>query len=556
MPEPSKVARFCPQCGQNLVLPTEDLRRAFRCPRCGTKHAAADLVDLATPLSAVPASDLQPARAPNAQELTASLDGAPPAPPMTPQAPRVTTAPMRTRTAPMAAVSPSPSMGRCPPAAVDAPPAADATKLAAQPFAPAPTHADWARHDHPPPAMAQPRPAPGPAAGYYVPATPPPYQPQQVASPGQWAGAPHAQNFGRVAEGVGGAAAAAGSSVLSGAGALDRILHGRRRYVVALTALLVLVAPWLDDPTDSTFGTASVALFGALLLVLLLARVDGLRDERGWRLELLQRALTDAWDATTEFLQRMFEAPLGRKAMDAGVLLVQLGLFTAASANLLAWVVDADTASDLRYLGIASILLGGVAWWWGRQHLRAAGRMNGLAVAPGGQHAVEEAVRLLPELVDCADAENVKRIASHVQHPLVARVLAELADWRPRAYYDDEREYQDKLIALLKRKLPESEPAPEVQIGPTDRVDILLAGSVLIEMKANLTGTGLDRMAGQALSYLTTWRGRGPLLLVLCRTEARYVDTLAQRVREMRQLGHSVTAVLAAPKLSQAAGRR
>ena len=51
------ITRFCGHCGQCLVLPTNDLARSFRCPRCHSVHVAGALVDPSTPIAAVPASD-------------------------------------------------------------------------------------------------------------------------------------------------------------------------------------------------------------------------------------------------------------------------------------------------------------------------------------------------------------------------------------------------------------------------------------------------------------------------------------------------------------------
>ena len=51
------VTRFCTECGQCLVLPTVNLARSFRCPRCGSTYVAGALVDTATPVAAVPSSD-------------------------------------------------------------------------------------------------------------------------------------------------------------------------------------------------------------------------------------------------------------------------------------------------------------------------------------------------------------------------------------------------------------------------------------------------------------------------------------------------------------------
>jgi len=55
----AEIIRYCAQCGQQLVFPTADLRRRFRCPRCFADYVAGDIIGTDTPLAAVPASERQ-----------------------------------------------------------------------------------------------------------------------------------------------------------------------------------------------------------------------------------------------------------------------------------------------------------------------------------------------------------------------------------------------------------------------------------------------------------------------------------------------------------------
>jgi hypothetical protein len=71
---------------------------------------------------------------------------------------------------------------------------------------------------------------------------------------------------------------------------------------------------------------------------------------------------------------------------------------------------------------------------------------------------------------------------------------------------------------------------------------------VLIELKAHANTTKLDDLVGKAWKYLHVWRGRGPVLLILCRTERDVAEARLQReVDRMRREGHAVLAVLAMP---------
>lgn len=54
MSEELATKLYCPHCGQKLLLPTADLRRSFRCPRCQAEECAADLVPPQRTVAAVP----------------------------------------------------------------------------------------------------------------------------------------------------------------------------------------------------------------------------------------------------------------------------------------------------------------------------------------------------------------------------------------------------------------------------------------------------------------------------------------------------------------------
>lgn len=103
--------------------------------------------------------------------------------------------------------------------------------------------------------------------------------------------------------------------------------------------------------------------------------------------------------------------------------------------------------------------------------------------------------------------------------------------------------------------MPDADVRKEVWIGNKSRVDIAIGDSkariergILVEMKANLSTSEANRLLGQTWTYLGLWRGKGPLVLVLCRTGAEYAGPIRAFVDEMRNGGHAVVALLAAPK--------
>ncbi|CAN5622999.1 hypothetical protein BH09MYX1_BH09MYX1_13500 [soil metagenome] len=198
-------------------------------------------------------------------------------------------------------------------------------------------------------------------------------------------------------------------------------------------------------------------------------------------------------------------------------------------------------------------LIGFVLSGVGRARLAQGAREQHLVVTDQRElQLVETSVRGLPAIIDCSDVD-VTRHGSTCP-PLVAEVLKALVEWRPRARLDTEREYHDKFRLLLMRKLPEVRLETERRISSSverGRVDIVLgdtgAGGLLIEMKAHVSGTELDRLVGQAQKYMRIWGRRGPLLLVLCRTRRQDIPRVELAVGGLRAVGLPVVAILAAP---------
>jgi hypothetical protein len=60
--------------------------------------------------------------------------------------------------------------------------------------------------------------------------------------------------------------------------------------------------------------------------------------------------------------------------------------------------------------------------------------------------------------------------------------------------------------------------------------------------------SAFDRLVGQARKYLHLWKGRGPMIIVLCRTDPAGIASRLQReIESMRRDGYAVVAVFAMP---------
>jgi hypothetical protein len=313
---------------------------------------------------------------------------------------------------------------------------------------------------------------------------------------------------------------------------------------------LVLVAPTFDGIWESSVPSV-ICLFAflALLLLLALARVDSFRDETGWHWSLLVRTLGETFQSLADWGSRIVRAPWAQKVTDVAKPLLVSGLLVGASASATSAIGCADdVVTVLRVVGFVLLASGvgaiALGWGWLLKLAKHTGRRLDAAGVPAALHALNE----LPSVLDCRDARTVRAAAERASHPLVSALLAELVRPWSRPRYNDEREYQDRLLKRLLASMPEANPRSERWIGNGARADILIgtdSGGLLIEMKVHANTSALDRLIGQTRRYLDVWRG--PMLLVLCKTGPEVTARLESEVRQMRQQGHAVIAVLAAP---------
>jgi hypothetical protein len=133
---------------------------------------------------------------------------------------------------------------------------------------------------------------------------------------------------------------------------------------------------------------------------------------------------------------------------------------------------------------------------------------------------------------------------------VLVELLQLLATWRPRQR-DYEDEYQASLHRFIRKRMPGSDPQRERPIGSrrdhtAGRADIIVAESVLIEMKRGVTTSTAHRAVGQIRAYTRSWR-QGPIILLLCDAAPESAEHYLRReVEEIRAKGSSVVLVFAA----------
>jgi hypothetical protein len=321
---------------------------------------------------------------------------------------------------------------------------------------------------------------------------------------------------------------------------------------LAIASGFVLVAPWIDREIQChVLPGLSLVAFVGLVTLFAIARLDAFRDETGWHWRLVSRTFREGRLAVWAWVERIWRASGAQKSIDVGKPVFFAGLLVGASANVGAAAgVDDEIVTILSVVGVALLSSGVLAlasgWGW----LRRVGTLTGRTIHASDVSTVVNAVIELPLVLDCRDSSAVTAAANHAGHPLVAALLLELVRPWPRPYYNDEREYQDRLLKRLLMSMPEANPRSEKWIGEQERADMLLGdnnGGLLIEMKIRASTSAIDRLIGQARRYLDVWKGRGPMLLVLFKTGPEVTTRLKAELALMRQQGYAVLAVLAAP---------
>jgi hypothetical protein len=368
-----------------------------------------------------------------------------------------------------------------------------------------------------------------------------------------------------------------GSWLLSAADALDRILYGNRVMVVAIATVITVLATaletWLPPrlianqwpQPDAPILTALLTfIFTSLLMTLLIARLGSLRDDEGnWSVELVRRRAHELRVDASEVFSAFGTMASALRWKAFGRVTVLAGFGVLALRNI--WVLLTITLDELfgvrlssleaaghgaLILGISAAAIGTFSWLIGWSKLRQQPITQSLRPTALGQTEILSAIGALPSTIDCNDTESVQRLARHAGHPVLTELLQLLATWKPRQR-DYEDEYQASLHRFIRQRMPGSNPQRERPIGnrqdgSAGRADIIVAESVLIEMKRGVTTSTAQKALGQVKMYMRAWN-HGPIILLLCDAASDNAGHYLRReVEDLRAKGASVVLVLAA----------
>lgn len=519
---------FCPHCGQKLALPTEDLHRSFRCPRCQREECAANLIP---PQKTVPAVPIESIRAHPAaplfvvQDLLAPAVAAPPEEHLATPPQSAPASPQYRSSAPAPQLfqpfeSPLPQATTPHPVVILQP----ATLARASALAPVEAQA----------VLAFPCPAPVEAqAGL----TPPVPVPENLAT-----SAPIALRGMR--------------AVLHLAERIDALSYGNR-----LTIIYALACIYCLSVIASAIWSIPALERGALIVFFLmlgvygLARVDAFRTDDGrWTWSAALRGLRGGWGRARDWFADWRELPVAARRTSLTSILVMGGCLTVAVRGGFEWVLaPKDSMFFLlwAFIGWAAIAFGLYRWYTYRSPRAPRAKelppANVLCARASGLPAVIDLVR---------DREASLQRAKAGADDYLYSLLVVLAEWKPRPRGEPlEADYHDSLHRFLRKRAPQLQvererPINAVIEGTRRRLDLAIDGRVVIELKRHLRRTAdADRAYGQIRGYAQAWP-HGPVLLVLCETSDDFAQQrgLQNKMEELRAANYAVVAI--------AAGRR
>jgi len=542
MPDPGQAAghvtKFCGDCGQSLLIPTSDLTRSVRCPRCRALHNVGELIDKSTPIAAVPASERprdasSPANVvpvlvpqPTSAERQVSR-GLPTEVQMPWHQAYADTVAIPASHLPNAEQVIAPELREepaiVPPVAAVSEPAAIANGASEQEGTILKLHSGHSTQNVLP-ATATPTPTPVGALD-------------------------------RAAQGVAVAVAAA-SRTLEFADRLDTFFYGRRAKILVVSAGLVAFAPTLKGQLQWPWlPPIAIAIFLFVLSVLSLARVAMLRDEDGrWVPALGIVALKGALIDLAETFQRFRDSKRNQRQIGIGRLLIALALMSLAVRAVCDLIeVDFNWPAEIDWL---AFFVGALLWLLGFRATRKLGTQSSLYVDPARNPeqagAVASAFANLPEVIDCRDSASVKAMVNRAGHPLAAQLISATSIWRPRPT-SKEKGYQRSYKRHLNKLLPECEAIDEVPLRKlgvqySGRVDFVVGNCVLVEMKRKLNTSTGQKLVGQIRMYIQLRESNKPVVavLLLCETPPEWaMSFLAPQIQQLRREGHAVVALTA-----------
>lgn len=341
--------------------------------------------------------------------------------------------------------------------------------------------------------------------------------------------------------------------------------------VVAAVAVVLggpLLDIWLEDTAEERASAALVLAFGAVAAVLLLGRGASWRSDDGrFALRRILSRLRTRVEAGAYGVRRWWTSSLRWKLTHAGPALLRLGVVLLAGQKL-SQLLRVSTRQGARFIaqGIRDLK----PWMRTRLFPRLEGLRVfeddvqlialGCLVAGGLLTAVSWTFRsrrprstltgALPAVLRHTDKAAIQQVRAHTNDDLLHAFVDAIHRWRPPRL-DSEAAYQEHLARWLGRHDVGERVVLEEWIGTRKdgtrgRGDIIVDDWLLVEMKRGSSQSEGQRAVGQLEQYLRAWRGRGPVVVVICAAPLRKAQALFTTVVQRHQQDGRVVFVVVA----------
>lgn len=342
----------------------------------------------------------------------------------------------------------------------------------------------------------------------------------------------------------------------------DRLVYGHKMMIFIVISFITVFWPllihWLSgDPGTMwrSFLTITLLLY---LITCFFSWLAIWRDEdNNWSIKVAWPVIKESCIGGWQNMKSAFKHEGMLKWFYAGLQLLILGVTLYALGNV-SHLIGSLLKDEL---GIPAGLRGlTLTLWYGGAFLTVAGPVL-ISVAIFKDRTIFSRIwtrrkalskvnwTLSPstEMVIDATSYSQNPQANRIAKGTMDKVLKSIHEWKPRRYLTLEKPLQVNLKNKLERDHPDFDVNIEYPLEGRRRADIVVNGSLMIEMKKDFKTYQRYRADGQLNQYIKDWGNQGPIIFLVGREDFTTVkEPLKQMISEKRAIKKDIIAVVGA----------
>jgi hypothetical protein len=356
---------------------------------------------------------------------------------------------------------------------------------------------------------------------------------------------------------------------------IDRKLYGNRLNIsIYLSMILAVILPFLSFISNSEFITLfnkyATYLGSFFVCTVILAWLGSMRDDGDWNWEIIIKNIYSRikiyYYIFLEKFSEFNDKDREDKIYYSGIWLTLFGVCIRGLYIVLIFIrgtIEKILSNKLTnfysvdiyisYFGFGCITIGLVvliiAFKKNPQYFK-----NKLSASHRNLHSevqVWDQLKITNEfVVSLSDDIKMGTILSKCNSPLLYDFIKSIKTWNPNSKYY-ECSYQDRLFKHLLKNLPSSEIALEYPLKDISnnnqklRADLVIDDTILIEIKHHPNSATLQKAKGQVEDYLNIWKGKGPVILLLCHADFELTKrSLEQFISDQNKLNKVIFALV------------